>query len=414
MTTGTLSASTLDVRADFPILGREINGHRLVYLDSSSTSQKPLSVLAALDDYYRNHNANIHRGVYPLAQEADALFEGARARIAAFLRWPAASTIFTRNVTEAINLVAYSWARTNLRPGDAVLISEMEHHSNIVPWQLATQATGAQLRYLEVAPDGTLSLEQLDRELARGDVALVALTHVSNVLGTINPVAEIVRRAHGAGALALIDGAQAVPQLEVDLTEIGADFYAWTGHKALGPTGVGVLHARAELLEQMPPFLAGGDMIATVEAQHSTWNELPWKFEAGTSMIAQVVGLGAAIDYLDALGMARVRAHEHALTAHALERLRAVSGVSLFGPPSADDRGGVVSFALRGIHPHDVAEVLSRSNVCIRASHHCAQPLMRRLGVNATARASFGPYNVPADVDALIDAIGEAQEVFED
>jgi cysteine desulfurase / selenocysteine lyase len=289
----------------------------------------------------------------------------------------------------------------------------MEHHSNIVPWQLATQATGAQLRYLEVAPDGTLSLEQLDRELARGDVALVALTHVSNVLGTINPVAEIVRRAHGAGALALIDGAQAVPQLEVDLTEIGADFYAWTGHKALGPTGVGVLHARAELLEQMPPFLAGGDMIATVEAQRSTWNELPWKFEAGTSMIAQVVGLGAAIDYLDALGMARVRAHEHALTAYALERLRAVSGVSLFGPPSADDRGGVVSFALRGIHPHDVAELLSRSNVCIRASHHCAQPLMRRLGVNATARASFGPYNVPADVDALIDAIGEAQEVFE-
>jgi cysteine desulfurase/selenocysteine lyase len=413
MTTGTLSGSTLDVRADFPILGREINGHRLVYLDSSSTSQKPSSVLAALDDYYRNHNANIHRGVYPLAQEADALFEGARARIAAFLHWPAASTIFTRNVTEAINLVAYSWARTNLRPGDAVLISEMEHHSNIVPWQLATQATGAQLRYLEVAPDGTLSLEQFDRELARGDVALVALTHVSNVLGTINPVAEIVRRAHGAGALALIDGAQAVPQLEVDLTDIGADFYAWTGHKALGPTGVGVLHARAELLEQMPPFLAGGDMIATVEAQRSTWNELPWKFEAGTSMIAQVVGLGAAIDYLDALGMARVRAHEHALTAYALERLRAVSGVSLFGPPSADDRGGVVSFALRGIHPHDVAELLSRSNVCIRASHHCAQPLMRRLGVNATARASFGPYNVAADIDALIDAIGEAQEIFE-
>jgi cysteine desulfurase/selenocysteine lyase len=413
MTTGTLSGSILDVRADFPILGREINGHRLVYLDSSSTSQKPSSVLAALDDYYRNHNANIHRGVYPLAQEADALFEGARARIAAFLHWPAASTIFTRNVTEAINLVAYSWARTNLRPGDAVLISEMEHHSNIVPWQLATQATGAQLRYLEVAPDGTLSLEQFDRELARGDVALVALTHVSNVLGTINPVAEIVRRAHGAGALALIDGAQAVPQLEVDLTDIGADFYAWTGHKALGPTGVGVLHARAELLEQMPPFLAGGDMIATVEAQRSTWNELPWKFEAGTSMIAQVVGLGAAIDYLDALGMARVRAHEHALTAYALERLRAVSGVSLFGPPSADDRGGVVSFALRGIHPHDVAELLSRSNVCIRASHHCAQPLMRRLGVNATARASFGPYNVAADIDALIDAIGEAQEIFE-
>ncbi len=409
----TATGGALDVRADFPILGRELEGGRLVYLDSSSTSQKPAGVIEAIDDYYRNHNANIHRGVYKLAQEADTLFEGARERIAAFLRWPVASTIFTANVTAAINLVAYSWARTNLRPGDTVLISEMEHHSNIVPWQLAVAATGAQLRYLEVSDDGTLSLEQLDAELARGNVALVALTHVSNVLGTINPVAEIVRRAHDAGALALIDGAQAVPQLEVDLAAIDADFYAWTGHKALGPTGVGVLHARAALLEQMPPFLSGGDMIATVQEQHSTWNELPWKFEAGTSMIAEVVGLGAAIDYLDALGMANVRAHEHALTAYALARLAATDGVSLFGPPSADQRGGVVSFALEGIHPHDVAELLSRSNVCIRASHHCAQPLMRRLGVVATARASFGPYNVAADVDALIDAIERAQEVFE-
>jgi cysteine desulfurase/selenocysteine lyase len=409
----TSTQAGLDVRADFPILARELEGGRLVYLDSSSTSQKPAAVLDALDDYYRNHNANIHRGVYKLAQEADALFEGARERIAAFVNHPVASTIFTRNVTEAINLVAYSWARTNLRPGDAVLISEMEHHSNIVPWQLATAATGAELRYLEVSPtDGTLSLEQLDRELARGDVALLALTHISNVLGTINPIEEIVRRAHAAGALALIDGAQAVPQLPLDLAAIDADFYAWTGHKALGPTGVGVLHARAELLEQMPPFLSGGDMIATVEAQHSTWNALPWKFEAGTSMIAQVVGLGAAVDYLDSLGMAAVRAHEQALTAYALERLSGMDGVTLFGPPAAEDRGGVISFALAGIHPHDVAELLSRSNVCIRASHHCAQPLMRRLGVNATARASFGPYNVAADVDALAEAITRAQEVF--
>jgi cysteine desulfurase / selenocysteine lyase len=407
-TTGAISETALDLRADFPILAREIDGRRLVYLDSSSTSQKPQAVLSALDDFYRNHNANIHRGVYRLAQEADALFEGARERIAAFMRWPAASTIFTRNVTEAINLVAYSWARTNLRPGDAVLISEMEHHSNIVPWQLATAATGAQLRYLEVGEDGTLSLDELDRELARGDVALVALTHVSNVLGTINPVAEFVRRAHDAGALALIDGAQAVPQLAVDLASIDADFYAWTGHKALGPTGVGVLHARAELLEAMPPFLSGGDMIATVEAQHSTWNELPWKFEAGTSMIAQAVGLGAAIDYLDALGMGTV------LTAYALERLGALPGITLFGPPRAGQRGGVVSFAVDGIHPHDVAELLGRANVCIRASHHCAQPLMRRLGVVATARASFGPYNVAADVDALVEAIAGAQEVFAD
>ncbi|MGA3360577.1 MAG: SufS family cysteine desulfurase [Solirubrobacteraceae bacterium] len=411
MATAPMQAA-LDVRADFPILRRELEGGRLVYLDSSSTSQKPQAVLDALDDYYRNHNANIHRGVYRLAQEADALFEGARERIAAFLNWPAQSTIFTANVTAAINLVAYSWARTNLRASDAVLISEMEHHSNIVPWQLATAATGAQLRYLEVAPDGTLSLEQLEAELARGDVALVALTHVSNVLGTINPVAEIVRRARAAGALVLIDGAQAVPQMPVDVAAIDADFYAWTGHKALGPTGVGVLHARAELLDQMPPFLSGGDMIATVESQYSTWNALPWKFEAGTSMIAQAIGLGAAIDYLDVLGMANVRAHEHALTAYALERLEQTPGVSLFGPPDAEHRGGVISFALDGIHPHDVAELLSRTNVCIRASHHCAQPLMRRLGVVATARASFGPYNVPADVDALVDAIEQAQEVF--
>ena len=408
----TASVSALDLRADFPILAREIDGQRLVYLDSSSTSQKPTPVLAALDDFYRNHNANIHRGVYTLAQEADALFEGARARIAEFLHWPAANTIFTRNVTEAINLVAYSWARTNLRAGDAVLISEMEHHSNIVPWQLATQATGAALRYLEVGEDGTLSMEQLDAELARGDVALVALTHVSNVLGTINPVAEIVARAHAAGALVLIDGAQAVPQLPVDLAAIGADFYGWTGHKALGPTGVGVLHARAELLERMPPFLAGGDMIASVEPQRSTWNELPWKFEAGTSMIAQAIGLGAAIDYLDGIGMAAVRAHERALTALALERLDAIDGVTVYGPRSAEDRGGVISFAVAGMHSHDVGELLNRRNVCIRASHHCAQVLMGRLGVTATARASFGPYNVPADVDALVDAIREAQEVF--
>jgi len=405
-------ATTLDVRADFPILAREIGGRPLVYLDSASTSQKPEPVLAALEDYYRNHNANIHRGVYTLAQEADALFEGARARIAAFAGWPVASTIFTRNVTEAINLVAYSWARTTLRPGDAVLITQMEHHSNIVPWQLATQASGAALRYLAVGDDGALSLAQLDEELARGDVRLVAVAHVSNVLGTINPVAEIVRRAHAAGALVLVDGAQAVPQMPVDAGALGADFYAWTGHKALGPTGVGVLHARAELLEEMPPFLAGGDMILSVQEQHSTWNELPWKFEAGTSMIAQAIGLGAAVDYLEGLGMESVRAHERALTAYALERLGDLEGVTVFGPPGASERGGVISFALAGIHPHDIGELLNRHNVCVRASHHCAQPLMARLGVNATARASFGPYNVAADVDALIDAVASAQEVF--
>jgi cysteine desulfurase/selenocysteine lyase len=404
--------TALDIRADFPILSREIGGRRIVYLDSSATSQKPASVLDALDDFYRWHNANIHRGVYPLAQEADALFEGARDRIAAFTGGSPRTTVFTRNVTEAINLVAYSWARPTLGPGDAVLITEMEHHSNLVPWQLATQATGAALRYLDVGEDGTLSLEQLDEELARGDIRLVALTHLSNVLGTINPVAEVVARAHAAGSRVLIDGAQAVPQLPVDVGEIGADFYAWTGHKALGPTGIGVLHADGDLLDAMPPFMAGGDMIARVDRDRSTWNELPWKFEAGTSMIAEAVGLGAAVDYLAAIGMERIREHEHELVAYALEQLAELAGVQTFGPPSADGRGGVISFAVEGIHPHDVAELLGRENVCIRASHHCAQPLMAKLGLAATARASFGPYNVRSDVDALMSALRGAQEVF--
>ena len=406
------AATELDIRADFPILTRTLRGRPLVYLASSSTSQKPESVLAAIDDFYRAHNANIHRGVYPLALEADALFEGARERIAAFTGAPTRSTVFTSNVTAAINLVAYSWARTNLRAGDAVLITEMEHHSNIVPWQLATQATGAQLRYLDVGEDGTLSLQQLDEELARGDVALVALAHLSNVLGTINPIAEIVERAHSAGALVLVDGAQAVPQIPVNVSEIGADFYAWTGHKALGPTGIGVLHADSALLEAMPPFLAGGDMIEAVERQRSSWKELPWKFEAGTTMIAEAVGLGAAVDYLSALGMERVREHERELVAYTLTQLGALPGVRTYGPPSPDDRGGVVSFVVEGVHPHDVAELLGRENVCIRASHHCAQPLMAKLGVAATARASFGPYNVRSDVDALVSAVANAQKVF--
>ena len=398
----------LDLRADFPILAREIDGHRLVYLDSSSTSQKPTAVLDALDDFYRNHNANIHRGVYPLAQEADALFEGARERIAAFVNWPADTTIFTKNVTEAINLVAHSWGARQPHPGRrGPDHARWSTTPTSCPGSSRPPPPARRCATSRSARTARSRSRSSTRELARGDVRMLALTHVSNVLGTINPVAEIVRRAHAAGALVLIDGAQAVPQLEVDLEEIGADFYGWTGHKALGPTGVGVLHGRRELLETMPPFLGGGDMIATVEDERSTWNELPWKFEAGTSMIAQVVGLGAAIDYLSAVGMANVRAHEQALTAYALERLAATGGVRVFGPPSSAQRGGVVSFALDGIHPHDVAELLGRRNVCVRASHHCAQPLMRTLGVTATARASFGPYNVAADVDALIDAIGD-------
>jgi cysteine desulfurase/selenocysteine lyase len=402
----------LAVRPDFPIFRREFGGRPLVYLDSAATSQKPESVIEAIDDYYRLHNANIHRGVYTLAQEATDMFEGARARVAAFNGWETDSTIFTRNATEAINLVAYAWGREHVGPGDVVLITQMEHHSNIVPWQLLCQEVGAELRWLDVSDDGRLSLDQLDEELASGRVKLAAFAHISNVLGTINPVSEIAARVRAAGAVSLVDGSQGIPQLPVDVGALGVDFYAWTGHKALGPTGIGVLHGRREILEAMRPFLGGGDMIRTVEQDGSTWNDLPWKFEAGTSMVAEGVGLGVAIDYLSELGMENVRAHELALVDYALGRLGEVGGVQIVGPPSADDRGGVISFELDGVHPHDVAELINRENVCVRAGHHCAMPLMRRLGVPATARASFGPYNDTGDVDALIDALVKAKKVF--
>jgi cysteine desulfurase/selenocysteine lyase len=402
----------LDLRADFPLLERRIDGRPIVYLDSAATAQKPAVVLEAMDAFYREHNASIHRGVYRLAREATDLFESARARIAAFVGWDPAATVFTGNATAAINLVAYSWGRENLGPGDVVLLTQMEHHSNIVPWQIAAAERGASLRYLEVGEDGMLSLEQLDSELARGDVKLVGVVHVSNVLGTINPIAEIAARARAAGAVTVVDGTQGVPQLPVDLPALAPDFYVWTGHKAMGPTGIGVLHGRRELLEEMPPFIGGGHMIKTVGLDSSTWKELPWKFEAGTSNIAEAVGLGAAVDYLASVGMDAVRAHELALNRYALERLVDVPGVSVLGPPAAEDRGGVISFEVEGMHPHDVAELLDRDNVCVRAGHHCAQPLMRRLGVPGTARASFGPYSVPSDVDAFVASLGRAREVF--
>ena len=402
----------LDVRDDFPVLRRERHGQPIAYLDSAATSQKPHAVIDATSAYYEHSNANIHRGVYGLAQEATDLYEGARERIAAFCGDATATTIFAKNVTEAINLVAYSWGRGHLGPGDEVLITEMEHHSNIVPWQLACQATGATVRWLPVSEEGELSLDELDAALGSGRVRLVGCVHVSNVLGTINPVAEICARARAAGAVTLVDGAQAVPQMPVDVAEIGADFYTWTGHKALGPTGIGVLHARRELLEEMPPFLGGGDMIAHVGYERSTWNELPWKFEAGTSPIAEGVGLGAAIDYLGELGMERVRAHEAELTAYALEVLTEIPGLRVLGPLEVARRGGAISFAVEGIHPHDIAEICDREGVCVRAGHHCAQPLMRRLGVPATARASFHIYNSREDVDRLVGALERAREVF--
>jgi len=403
----------LGVRADFPILRRTFDGRPLVYLDSAATSQKPQVVIDAVAEHLAAHNANVHRGVYALAQEADAAYEGARAQVAAFTGAEPQTTIFAKNVTEAINLVAYAWGRTHVGPGDAVLVTQMEHHANLVPWQVLCRERGATLRYLEVDARGELSLDALDAELARGDVRLVAFTHVSNVLGTINPVAEITARARAAGAVSVVDGAQAVPQMPVDVRELGADFYGWTGHKALGPTGVGVLHGRRELLEEMPPFLTGGDMIASVDFDGASWNELPFKFEAGTQMIAEAVGLGAAVTYLQGIGMERVREHERALTARMLEGLATVPGLRVVGPPEPEARGGLASFSIEGMHPHDIAELVDRHGVAIRAGHHCAQPLMRCLGVTATARASVGVYNDEADVEALVGALLKAREVFE-
>lgn len=393
---------------EFPILRRE----GLVYLDSAATSQKPRVVIEAMETQLSRHNANVHRGAYPLAVEADERYEGARARIAAFTGSTPAETIVTKNASEALNLVAYAWGRTNIREGDAIVLTEAEHHSNIVPWQILAAQVGAHLRYLQVDADGRLSLDQLDEHLADGRVRVVTVAHVSNVLGTIFPVAEIVARARAAGAVTVVDGSQAVPQIPVDVAAVGADFYAWTGHKAYGPTGVGILHGRREILEAMPPFLGGGDMIKTVGFESSTWNDLPWKFEAGTPPVAEVVGLGAAVDFLGSIGMERVRAHEQDLTGYALERLADVPGLRVYGPADPADRGALAAFALDGTHPHDVAEIVARDGVCIRAGHHCAQPLMKRLGVGATSRASFAVHNTRDDVDRLVDGLHRVREIF--
>jgi cysteine desulfurase/selenocysteine lyase len=402
-----------NVASEFPVLRREFDGHSLVYLDSSATSQTPQPVIDAMTRYYTESRASIHRGTYPLAVEATDLFEGARDRIAAWLHSTPQETIFTANVTAAINLVAYTWGRANVRAGDLVVLTEMEHHSNIVPWQLLCAETGAELAYVPVRDDGKLDLDALDSLLERRP-KLLAVVHVSNVLGTINPLASIVARAHEAGAVVVVDGAQAVPQLPVDLSEIDADFYAWTGHKAYGPTGIGVLHGRRELLEEMPPFIGGGHMIKQVGVTESTWADLPWKFEAGTSQVAEAIGLGAAVDWIQALGIEQIREHELALVAEALERLsNEVPGIELHGPLDAADRGSLISFVLPGAHPHDVSEILGRGGVCVRAGHHCAQPLMRRLGVPATTRASFAVHNTSADIDRLIAGLGEVRRVLQ-
>src|SRR6185312_4859445 len=398
------------VAAQFPILQREIGGQQIVYLDAGATAQKPEVVLRTLDESFRLHNANIHRGVYTLAQEATERFEGARRRVAQFIGAPPSETIFTKNVTEAINLVAYSWGRSNVRSGDLIVLTPMEHHANVVPWQQLALEAGASLAYVELTDDGRLDLDSYDALLERGP-KLVAVAHVSNVLGTRNPVEQIVARAHDAGAVVLVDGAQAAPHLRVDVRAIGADFYGFTGHKVYGPTGVGVLHGRRELLDAMPPFLTGGDMIASVDFERSTFAEIPHKFEAGTLPYVEATGLGAAVEWLDALGLDAVGAHEHALVAYALDALTEVPGLTIYGP-AAEHRGSLVSFALDGVHPHDVAELLGRRNVCVRAGHHCAQPLMRRLGVPATTRASFAAHSTREDVDALVDGLHEVRRIF--
>ena len=410
----TPAAPTLDVEAvarEFPILRREFAGRPLTYLDSANTAQKPRAVLDVLHAALAEHNANIHRAVYPLGHESTEAFEDARRRIAHHVGSAYEEIVFTKNATEAINLVAYSWGRSTVRAGETVLLTEMEHHSNIVPWQLLAAERGAELRYVPVGPDGRLDLSALDRELALSP-RLLCVAHVSNVLGTVNPVEEIIARAHRMGTRVLIDGAQAAPHLALDLDALGADFYVFTGHKCYGPTGVGVLRAKRDLLEAMPPFLAGGDMISRVGWQESTWAEVPLKFEAGTSPFVEAQGLAAAFDWLDGLGMDAVGAHEAGVTAYAMGRLSELPGVTIYGPRVGEPRGTAISFALDGVHPHDVAEILGREGVCVRAGHHCAQPLMRKLGVPATSRASIGVHNTTADVDRLVAGLGEVRRIF--
>jgi cysteine desulfurase/selenocysteine lyase len=401
------------IRKDFPILDTEVHGHRLVYLDSAASSQKPTQVLEAMTHYYETTHANVHRGVYTIAEEATRQFEEARSKVAAFVGAPdPAELVFAKNVTEAINLVAYSWGRTNLSAGDVVVLTQLEHHANLVPWLALKEERGIELRYIDLTEDGQLDLSDLDRLLE--GARLVAFSAMSNVLGTLTPVRRISDAAHEAGAVVLVDGAQYTPHLPTDVTELGADFYGFTGHKMLGPTGIGCLWGRRELLEAMPPFLGGGEMILDVRLDGFTPTELPWKFEAGTPPIAEAVGLGAAVDYLQAVGMDRVREHEVQLTDYALRTLRQRFGDDLVihGPACAADRGGVLSLAYLDVHPHDLAQVLDESGVCVRASHHCAKPLMRRLGVGATARASWSIYNDETDIDVLADALESAGRLF--
>lgn len=411
--TGTASLDVERIRRDFPILAREVHGRRLVYLDSAASSQKPLPVIEAMERCHREYYANVHRGVYTIAEESTAAFEAARLTVARFVgSADAREIVFVRNATEAINLVAYSWARANLGPGDAVVVSEMEHHANVVPWQMLAEERGVELRWLPVTDDHRLDTARLEHVL--DGARLLAVTAMSNVLGTINEIRPLADAAHAAGALILVDACQSAPHVPTDVTAWDADFVAFSAHKMLGPTGIGALWARAELLEAMPPFMGGGEMIRDVRLDGFTPNEVPWKFEAGTPAFVEAIGWAEAIRYLGTLGLAAVRAHEKALTAYTLEALEARFGAKLtvYGPRDVEARGSAISFLFEDIHAHDISQVLDQGAVCVRAGHHCAKPLMRRLGVPATSRASFYLYNDEADADALVAALAEAERFF--
>jgi len=401
-----------EIRKDFPILQRETSGGaRVVYLDSTATSQKPLQVIDAMNEYYRRSNANIHRGVHTLAEEATFMYEDARVKIAKFINAPTSKqVIYTRNATESINLVAYTWARANLKAGDLVILTEMEHHSNLVPWHMLQAERDIELEFIPVTESGLLDLDAYKALLTRTP-KLVSFTHMSNVLGTINPTEEIIRLAHEAGAMTLVDAAQSVPHLKVDVQTLDADFLAFSAHKMCGPTGIGALYGKTELLEKMPPFLGGGDMIKEVKLRSFRPNSLPHKFEAGTPAIAEAVGFGAAVDYLTSVGMENISAHEHEITEYALERLVEIPGVKVIGP-DAEHKGGVAAFTLDGVHPHDVAQILDKDGVAVRAGHHCAQPLHEKFGIPATSRASFYLYNTKKEVDMLVNGIYKVKELF--
>jgi cysteine desulfurase/selenocysteine lyase len=404
------------IREDFPILHRTVHGDKkLVYLDNAATSQSPKQVIDAIVEYYSLHNANVHRGIHVLAEEATALYEGGRDKVAAFINAPREEVVFTKNSSEALNLVAnvLGWAGDpyGIRPGDEIVISEMEHHSNIVPWQMTAERLGAKLRWFGITDEGRLDLSNLE-ELINERTKVVSLVHISNILGTVNPIETIVKRAHEVGALVVLDASQSAPHLPLDVTRLGADFVAFTGHKMLGPTGVGVLWGRRDLLEELPPFLGGGEMIQTVTMEKSTYAGLPHKYEAGTPPIAEVVALGAAVDYLTAIGMENVAAHEHAITEYALKRLQEVEGLRIIGPSTNDDRGAAISFTLGDIHPHDVGQVLDEHGIAVRVGHHCARPVCVRFGIPATTRASFYLYSTPAEVDALVEGLDQVKRFF--